>query len=117
MAKKGKEIEVESEEEEETKVNHSEPATKKDSKAEEGKFNKDGDYVGKLGNGKFGKDKILVASWNVNGIRAVQKKHELEDYFKAVNPDILCINESKIDTIAFQKESASIMGMIPSEYQ
>jgi exodeoxyribonuclease III len=37
---------------------------------------------------------IKLISWNVNGIRAVLKKGFLE-WFKEVNPDILCIQETK----------------------
>jgi len=45
----------------------------------------------------------LIASWNVNGIRAVINKKELEGYINKVKPDILCINETKIDYEAFKK--------------
>ena len=38
--------------------------------------------------------KIKILSWNVNGIRAVHKKGFL-DWFGKVNPDILCIQETK----------------------
>lgn len=35
-----------------------------------------------------------LVSWNVNGIRAIVKKNFLKD-IKAVNPDILCLQETK----------------------
>lgn len=38
---------------------------------------------------------MKLISWNVNGIRACVKKGFL-DYFKEVNADILCIQESKL---------------------
>ena len=38
--------------------------------------------------------KIRIISWNVNGIRAIQKKGFLE-WFKKESPDILCIQETK----------------------
>ena len=38
--------------------------------------------------------KIRLLSWNVNGIRAIQKKGFLE-WFKKENPDILCLQETK----------------------
>ncbi|NUM62754.1 MAG: endonuclease/exonuclease/phosphatase family protein, partial [Ignavibacteriaceae bacterium] len=38
--------------------------------------------------------KIRLLSWNVNGIRAIQKKGFL-DWFKKENPDILCLQETK----------------------
>ena len=38
---------------------------------------------------------IKIASWNVNGIRAVQKKG-FADSVATLNPDILCLQETKI---------------------
>jgi exodeoxyribonuclease-3 len=38
--------------------------------------------------------KIRFLSWNVNGIRAIQKKGFL-DWLKKENPDILCLQETK----------------------
>jgi exodeoxyribonuclease-3 len=38
--------------------------------------------------------KIRLLSWNVNGIRAIQKKGFI-DWFKNENPDILCLQETK----------------------
>jgi len=38
--------------------------------------------------------KLRLLSWNVNGIRAIQKKGFL-DWFKTANPDILCLQETK----------------------
>ena len=37
---------------------------------------------------------MRLLSWNVNGIRAVDKKGFF-DWFKVEKPDILCIQESK----------------------
>ncbi|MFH0753130.1 MAG: exodeoxyribonuclease III, partial [Candidatus Omnitrophota bacterium] len=39
---------------------------------------------------------MKIISWNVNGIRAVQKKGFL-DWFKAESPDILCLQETKAE--------------------
>ncbi len=39
---------------------------------------------------------ITLYSWNVNGIRAAQKKGWL-DWLRATSPDILCIQETKAD--------------------
>lgn len=65
-----------------------EAATKSTAKSgsvkSEPKFIATGDFQGALGDGKFNKDKVLVASWNINGIRAVQKKGELEAYINSV---------------------------------
>ena len=40
------------------------------------------------------KNSIKILSWNVNGIRAAHKKGIL-DWFKKVNPDMLCLQETK----------------------
>ena len=40
---------------------------------------------------------IRIYSWNVNGIRAVMGKKELQKFFEKENPDILCLNETKIN--------------------
>ncbi len=36
-----------------------------------------------------------IYSWNVNGIRALEKKGELDNFLNTYNPDILCIQETK----------------------
>lgn len=38
---------------------------------------------------------MTIYSWNVNGIRAVLRKGELQNFIKKYNPDILCIQETK----------------------
>ena len=40
---------------------------------------------------------MKIYSWNVNGIRAVEKKGLLEPFLKKHSPDILCIQEIKAD--------------------
>jgi len=47
---------------------------------------------------------MKIMSWNVNGIRAVIKKGFL-DFLKEEKPDILCLQEIKIDDIARDKEN------------
>ncbi|MCL2267340.1 MAG: exodeoxyribonuclease III, partial [Treponema sp.] len=39
---------------------------------------------------------MRIISWNVNGIRAVEKKGFFE-WLKKEDPDILCLNETKAD--------------------
>lgn len=46
---------------------------------------------------------LKVGSWNVNGIRAIQKKGNLSEYLREQQPDFLCINETKIDYEGYQK--------------
>lgn len=38
---------------------------------------------------------MKIYSWNVNGIRAVQSKGELDNFFERFDPQILCIQETK----------------------
>ncbi len=38
---------------------------------------------------------MKLFSWNVNGIRAVHRKGELESFFEQYQPDILCLQETK----------------------
>jgi len=38
---------------------------------------------------------MKIFSWNVNGIRAVIRKEELEPFIEKYQPDILCIQETK----------------------
>lgn len=47
--------------------------------------------------------KIKLASWNVNGIRAAVR-NGFVDYLKQEKPDILCLQEIKIDNEARAKE-------------
>ncbi|MEK7181903.1 MAG: exodeoxyribonuclease III [Patescibacteria group bacterium] len=41
------------------------------------------------------KKEITIISWNVNGIRAVQRKGVFVPFVKKYNPDILCLQETK----------------------
>ena len=38
---------------------------------------------------------MKILSWNVNGIRAVEKKGAFQDIFEKFSPDILCFQETK----------------------
>ena len=40
---------------------------------------------------------MKLYSWNVNGIRAVLKKGELQRFFETYQPDILCLQETKAE--------------------
>lgn len=40
---------------------------------------------------------MRIYSWNVNGIRAVLKKGDLERFLKEHDPDILCLQETKAE--------------------
>ena len=38
---------------------------------------------------------MKIITWNVNGIRAVEKKGELDKAIKKFKPEILCLQETK----------------------
>ncbi len=40
---------------------------------------------------------MKLASWNVNGIRAVVKKGTFQDFVKKERPDVLCLQETKAE--------------------
>ena len=40
---------------------------------------------------------LKLATWNINGIRAILKKGDLISYISQSSPDILCLNEIRID--------------------
>lgn len=49
-------------------------------------------------------DNLTISLWNVNGLRSIIKKGHFKDYIKIADPDIMCINETKMDLSAFEKE-------------
>ncbi len=53
--------------------------------------------------------KKLLVSWNVNGIRAILKKDFLEDV-KQMNPDVLCLQETKAQPADAEKSLAQVEG-------
>lgn len=40
---------------------------------------------------------MKIVSWNVNGIRAVEKKGEFTPFLKKLKPDIICLQETKAE--------------------
>ena len=54
---------------------------------------------------------MKIISWNVNGLRAIMKKNFL-DYISSEHPDILCIQESKLQEEQIPEELAEL-----AEYQ
>ena len=67
-----------------------------------------------LGSGVFDKECLSIASWNVNGIRAILKRNDLTEYFKTGIHDIICLNETKIDEASFLSDG--IGNKLPKEY-
>ena len=47
---------------------------------------------------------MKIFSWNVNGLRAVEKKGNLAEFLAEKNPDIVCFQEIKIDESQLMKE-------------
>ena len=50
---------------------------------------------------------MKIFSWNVNGIRAVQKKGFM-DFIKKFKPDILCLQETKANIEQLSDEVINI---------
>ena len=46
---------------------------------------------------------IKIIHWNINGIRPLLRKRELDDLIKEEDPDIICFNETKIDYELIEK--------------
>lgn len=71
--------------------------------------------VDKLGDGKFSKNMVKMASWNLNGIRAVKRKQMFGPFFQTDDFDIVCFNETKIaeDTA----KEVDIFSWFPDWYQ
>ena len=42
------------------------------------------------------KKQFKVAHWNVNGLRAILRKKELQKFVQKIQPDILCLTETKL---------------------
>ncbi len=45
---------------------------------------------------------MLIATWNVNSIRT--RKHQVEEFLNEVNPDLLCLQETKVQDSDFPKD-------------
>ena len=43
------------------------------------------------------KKNLNIYSWNISGLRSIIKKSDFKDFLNNENPDILCLNETKID--------------------
>lgn len=66
------------------------------------------------GTGKISTNSLLICHWNVDGFKRVVMSGHLQQYFKTRKPDILCLNETKIDPKIL--ESEKLISWIPSEY-
>ena len=62
----------------------------------------------------FAKSEVTIYAWNVNGVRALIKKKKLSEFFETVNPEILCLSETKIDEDSLKIEK--LQNKIPKGY-
>jgi exodeoxyribonuclease-3 len=52
---------------------------------------------------------MRIYSWNVNGLRAISKKNFF-DWIRSENPDILCVQETKIQEATLDDKLRNING-------
>lgn len=57
---------------------------------------------------------IKISSWNINGIRAIAKRNQPNEYMQRSNPHIICFNEMKIDQDEFNNNQVG--KLLPKEY-
>ena len=62
----------------------------------------------------FDTSTVKIWSWNINGIRQTMSKNIIQDFFKEYDPQILCINETKIDEDSLNRKN--LCKNIPEEY-
>ena len=90
-------------------------AVDKDPPKKKGKQHKVGDQIvgksaahrWKIGLGVL-PNEVKISSWNVNGFMSVTEKGKLADYVKSFKPDIICLNETKIDEEKFDKNQPKL---------
>jgi exodeoxyribonuclease-3 len=51
-----------------------------------------------------------IVSWNVNGLRAVHKKGNWDEFLKAMKPDIFCLQETKAEPNQLPDEVRELAG-------
>ncbi len=61
-------------------------------------------HLWSIGDGHIARKKLLVSGWNVNGYRSVLRKGALSPFMLRLQPDWLCLNETKIDFKGYEKE-------------
>ena len=53
---------------------------------------------------------MKIATWNINGIRAIWKKGELQEFIKKYKPDILSLQETKAELEQLDDETKNHEG-------
>ena len=61
------------------------------------------------------KSTLSIYSWNVNGINSTIKSKKLQEFIDAAKPDVLCLNETKIDPAKIN--SQGVWKEIPEGYE
>jgi len=55
---------------------------------------------------KIPNDELLISCWNINGLRSILFKGDLQKYIEDRKPDILCLNETKCHADSFTETDA-----------
>jgi hypothetical protein len=56
-----------------------------------------------VGDGIIPNKTIKISAWNVNGFRSIAKKGNLIEFIENEQPDIICLNETKLDLKVYEK--------------
>jgi exodeoxyribonuclease III len=56
-----------------------------------------------LGDGKFHLPTIKISAWNINGLKAVMSRGDLVYYINQAKPDVLCLNEIRLNDSALEQ--------------
>lgn len=62
----------------------------------------------------FDPKNIRLCSWNVNGLKSIIAKGELQQFIREHSPDVLCLSETKLSLENIEK--LKIKRHIPGEY-
>ena len=52
---------------------------------------------------------VKIICWNINGLRSIINKGDLQYLIEKEKPEILCLNETKIDLITLKKEKYELL--------
>ncbi len=58
---------------------------------------------------------VRVYSWNVNGLKAVMGRKDLQNFLQSEDPDVLCLNETKMTDDRIEKEHIKD-ALLPAKY-
>lgn len=72
------------------------------------------DEKSQLGDGVFDKPSVIISTWNVNGLKGLISKGEIDDYIVQYDPDIICFNETRVNNQIEDKNE--IRSLFPEPY-